>query len=104
MSNLDLSGLDFKEANLSGTNLPGTNLDVVWLMRANFSNANLTNGSLFAPLIYPGLEINLAERPNFAGVNLAGARVIARLNQVNLSGGNFARARMEVDRKNQPMA
>src|SRR5215472_1483845 len=57
LENLDLSKLDFKRANLSGANLfgakldgadftganlSGAKLDLAWIMRANFTNADLS--------------------------------------------------------------
>lgn len=118
LSGLDLSNTDFRQAdlsganlfgsklvgaNLAGTNLSGANLDGAWLMRANFAGANLANASLFGPVVYPTLEVSPTEAPNFAKANLSGARVIARLNRVDMRGSNLAGARMGVDMRNQPM-
>lgn len=118
LSGLDLSGLDFKQANLaganlfgaklvgadlSGANLAGARLDAAWIMRANFTKANLSKASMFGPVVYSGLEVRPAEAPTFAGADLSGARIIARLARVNLSGCNCAHAQMGVDMRNQPM-
>jgi uncharacterized protein YjbI with pentapeptide repeats len=118
LSGLDLSNIDFRQAdlsganlfgaklvgaNLAGTNLSGANLDAAWLMRASFAGANLANASIFGPVVYPTLEVSPAEAPNFAKANLSGARIIARLNRVDMRGSNLAGARMGVDMRNQPM-
>lgn len=118
LSGLDLSNIDFKGAdlsganlfgaklvgaNLSGANLSGATLDAAWIMRTNFKGANLAGASLFGPVVYPGLEVLPAEAPNFENADLSGARIIARLNRVNLRGINLAGARMGVDMRNQPM-
>jgi uncharacterized protein YjbI with pentapeptide repeats len=118
LSGLDLAGVDFGKAdlraanlfgaklvgsNLSGANLSDANLDAAWLMRANFSGANLARASLFGPVVYPTLAVAPEEAPNFENANLAGARIIARLNRVNLRGSDLSGARMGVDMRNQPM-
>jgi uncharacterized protein YjbI with pentapeptide repeats len=118
LSGLDLIGLDFRKAdlraanlfgaklvgaNLSGTDLTSATLDAAWLMRANFAGANLARASLFGPVVYPTLDVAPDEAPNFENANLAGARIIARLNRVNLRGSDLSGARMGVDMRNQPM-
>ncbi|HEX2116180.1 MAG TPA: pentapeptide repeat-containing protein [Alphaproteobacteria bacterium] len=118
LSGLDLTDLDFRRAdlrganlfgaklvgaNLSGADLSGANLDAAWLMRTNFAGANLASASLFGPVVYPTLDVTPANAPNFENANLAGARIVARLNRVNMRGSNLAGARMGVDMRNQPM-
>ena len=66
LSELDLSGLDFSHANLVHANLFGAKLvgakfigadleiarlDLAWIMRADFSGANLKNASMFGPVV-----------------------------------------------------
>jgi uncharacterized protein YjbI with pentapeptide repeats len=118
LENLDLSNLDFKRANLSGANLfgaklvgadlsganlPGAKLDLAWIMRANFTNADLSNASLLGLVVSSGLDISPAETPVFRGANFSGAHIIARLSRFDLSGANFANAKMGADTKNQSM-
>jgi uncharacterized protein YjbI with pentapeptide repeats len=118
LENLNLSDLDFKRANLSGANLfgaklvgadlsganlSGAKLDLAWIMRANFTNADLSNASLLGLVVSSGLDISLAEAPVFRGANFSGARIIARLSRFDLSGANFANAKMGADMKNQSM-
>jgi uncharacterized protein YjbI with pentapeptide repeats len=118
LENLDLSNLDFKRAdvsganlfgaklvgaNLSGANLSGAKLDLAWIMRANFTNADLSNASLLGLVVSSGLDISPAEAPVFRGANFSGARIIARLSRFDLSGANFANAKMGADMKNQSM-
>ncbi len=118
LENLDLSNVDFKQANLSGTNLfgaklvgadlsganlSGAKLDLAWIMRTNFTNADLSHASLLGLVVSSGLDISPAEAPVFRGANLSGAHIIARLSQFDLSGANFANARMGADMKNQSM-
>jgi uncharacterized protein YjbI with pentapeptide repeats len=118
LENLDLSNLDFKRAdvsganlfgaklvgaNLSGANLSEAKLDLAWIMRANFTNADLSNASLLGLVVSSGLDISPAEAPVFRGANFSGARIIARLSRFDLSGANFANAKMGADMKNQSM-
>ena len=118
LENLDLSNVDFKRANLSGanlfgaklvgadlsgTNLSGAKLDLAWIMRANFTNADLSNASLLGLVVSSGLDISPAEAPVFRGANFSGAHIIARLSRFDLSGANFANAKMGADMKNQSM-
>src|SRR5271169_615499 len=118
LEDLDLSNLDFKRANLSGTNLfgaklvgadlssanlSGAKLDLAWIMRANFTNADLSNASLLGLVVSSGLDISPAEAAVFRGANFSGARIIARLSRFDLSGANFANAKMGADMKNQSM-
>jgi uncharacterized protein YjbI with pentapeptide repeats len=118
LENLDLSNVDFKRANLSwanlfgaklvgaglsGANLSGAKLDLAWIMRANFTNADLSNASLLGLVVSSGLDILPAEAPVFRGANFSSARIIARLSQFDLSGANFANAKMGADMKNQSM-
>src|SRR5437667_12330018 len=80
LDNLDLSSLDFKRANLSGANLFGAKLDganlsganlsratldLAWIMRANFTGADLSNASLFGLVVSTGLDTSAAEAPLF---------------------------------------
>jgi uncharacterized protein YjbI with pentapeptide repeats len=118
LENLDLSNLDLRRANLSGANLfgakldsadlsganlSGAKLDLAWIMRANFTKADLSNASLFGLVVSSGLDISLAEAPTFKGANFSGARIIARLSRFDLSGADFTEARMGADMKNQSM-
>jgi len=118
LENLDLSNLDFKRANLaganlfgaklvgaalSGANLSGAKLDLAWIMRANFTNADLSNASLLGLVVSSGLDFSPAEAPVFRGANFSGAHIIARLSRFDLSGANFANAKMGADMKNQSM-
>jgi uncharacterized protein YjbI with pentapeptide repeats len=118
LENLDLSNLDFKQANLSGANLfgakltgadlsganlSGAKLDLAWIMRANFTNADLSNASLLGLVVSSGLDISPAEAAVFRGANFSGAHIIARLSRFDLSGANFANAKMGADMKNQSM-
>jgi uncharacterized protein YjbI with pentapeptide repeats len=118
LENLDLSDIDFRGANLSGANLFGVKLDgadlsganlsyakldLAWIMRANFTNTDLSNASLLGLVVSPGLDISLALAPTFKGANFSGARIIARLSQFDLTGANFTKAKMGADMKNQSM-
>src|SRR5258707_14883180 len=91
LERLDLSGVDFKGANLARTNLfgvklvganltgailSGAKLDLAWIMRANFTNADLSGASLQGLVVSYGLEIAPAEAPIFKGANSAGQRCV----------------------------
>jgi uncharacterized protein YjbI with pentapeptide repeats len=109
LSYLDLSDLDFKRANLSGanlygadlsrTNLTGVNLagaklDHTVIINTNFAGADLSNASLFDAVAFSTFEVKPSEAPNFAGANLSGALVAARLSRSNMRGANLANIRM----------
>ena len=58
------------------------------------------------PLVVVSLVIlggQVKERPNFAGANLSGVRMIADLPGVDLHGASLSRAKLGVDIKNQGM-
>ena len=65
--------------------------------------ANLSNASLFGPVVSSGLDTSPAEAPVFRSANFSGARVIARLSRFDLRGANFTDAKMGADMKNQSM-
>jgi uncharacterized protein YjbI with pentapeptide repeats len=94
----NLYGADLSRANLSGADLSGANLDHAVITRTNFSNANLSNARLFDAAAYSTLEASPSEAPNFAGVNLSGAQVLARLSGVDFHGANLAHVRMGMAR------
>jgi len=72
-------------------------------MRANFTNADLSNASLLGLVVSSGLENNMAEAPIFKGAKFAGAHIIARLSRFDLSGADFTGAKMAPDLRNQSM-
>ena len=113
LGDLDLSDLDFKHANLAGANLYGANLsranlsgtdlsgavlDHATITRTNFSNAKLANASLFDIAAFSSLEPAFAEAPNFAGADLSGTTIVARLTGTDLHGANLTRARLGAPR------
>jgi uncharacterized protein YjbI with pentapeptide repeats len=107
---LDLAGLDFKGAklahsdlfavdltgaNLRGADLSHTRLDRTVLIHADLAGANLTGATILRPTVYTDLEENLADAPNFAGANLEGIRVMAKMSGsdfhgADLTGANFS--------------
>ncbi len=80
----DFYGTDFTAAKLSGTDLTKTRLDRAVLIRADFSNANMTGATLLRPTIYADDKNTLSDAPIFAGANLTGISV-----QADMSGANF---------------
>lgn len=118
LENLDLSGLDLRGANLAGANLFGAkldgcnlgnanlshaNLNLAWVMRANFTYADLSDASVQGLVVASGLETNLAEAPIFRGANFSGARIVARFSRFDLRGANFTKAHLGADMRNQSM-
>ena len=98
LSDLDLSNVDFRRANLSGANLFATrlvssnlagaklvraNLNGAWLMGTQFADADLSDSSMLSLVILGG---QVKDRPNFAGANLSGVRMIADLPGADLHG------------------
>src|SRR6202162_3511964 len=115
LSDLDLSNIDFKRANLSGANLFATrlvssnlagaklaraNLNGAWLMGTNFAGADLSDSSMLSLVILGG---QVKEKPNFAGANLSGVRIVGDVRGAGLQGADLSRARLGVDIKNQGM-
>ena len=94
LEKLDLSKLNFTGAKLAGANLFGANmsdanftdadlsgatLDLAWVMRTNFTRAKLTKASLQGLVVSMGMETSAAQAPILPGVDLSGARIVARL-------------------------
>ncbi len=104
LTGLDLSGLDFRQAdlwgadlrraNLSHSNLSGLNLDLTVMVGANFEGADLSKVSIFAVSMM---------RCNLKNVDFSGSRVIANLDNSDLTGANLRNVRWGADMKNQPM-
>jgi uncharacterized protein YjbI with pentapeptide repeats len=118
LEKLDLSGFNFAGANLAGANLfgaklvdadftganlVGANLNLAWVIHANFTRANLAHASLQGLVVSTGLETSATQAPIFAGANLSGARITARLNYSDARGAKFTGASMGADIKNQSM-
>ena len=72
-------------------------------MRANFTDANLSNASLLGLVVASGLDYSPAEAPTFRGANFSGAHILARLGRFDLRGANFTGAKMGADMTNQSM-
>lgn len=107
LSSLDLSGLDFKRArlggadlfgvdlsgaNLTGTDLAGARLDRAVLTGTDFSGASLRGASLLRPTVYSSLGFDRREAPSFAGADLTGIRITARLDGAVSCGADLSRA------------
>jgi uncharacterized protein YjbI with pentapeptide repeats len=107
LRNLDLSGLDFKGAKLQGSNLFGADLrgadlsnadlrdahlDRVIIIGARFDAANLAGASMLRPSAFSSMSAQRTEAVSFAGADLHGARIFARLNGANLSKANLSGA------------
>lgn len=113
LSGLDLAGVDFagadlrnanlSDANLSDANLRGALMDLAWIMRTNFTGADLSGASPRAMVTSTGMEASVKEAANFSHAILTGARIIARLSFANLRFANFAGADMGVELHNQSM-
>src|SRR5579883_1831076 len=101
---LDLSDLDFKRAKLAGANLYGVDLSRSDLSGADLSGAdldhavitatNFSNANLYDIAAYSRLEPSSAEAPSFAGADLSGAELLARLTDVDLHGANLSGLRI----------
>jgi uncharacterized protein YjbI with pentapeptide repeats len=106
---LDLAGLDFKGAklahsdlfavdltgaNLRGADLSDTRLDRTVLIHADFAGANLSGASILRPTVYTDLEENLADAPSFAGANLQGIRVMAKMSGSDFHGADLTGANL----------
>src|SRR5437899_3362190 len=115
LSDLDLNDIDFKRANLSGANpfgarlvssnlagakLVRANLNGAWLMGTKFAGADLSGSTMLGLVILGG---TVKEKPNFAGANLSGVRLIADLPGTDLRGADLSRSKLGVDIRNQGM-
>ena len=78
-------------------------LDLAWVMRTNFTRANLTKASLQGLVVSMGMETSAAQAPILPGADLSGARIVARLSWANMQGAKFVDALMGADMKNQSM-
>ena len=113
LSNLDLSGANLANTNmravkldgtkLRGTNLSGAILNLAWVMRADFTGADLSRASMQGPVVAPGLELSVAHAPIFTRANFSGARVIARFSRFDLREADFSGAHLGADMRNQSM-
>src|SRR5471030_2016848 len=112
LSRLDLSGLDFSgadlagadltasdlsDANFSGSDLAGARLDLTVIIRADFGGADLRHASLVRPAVSSTMEAQATEAPRFAGANLEGAVIFARLTYADLGGARLVGARLGAD-------
>lgn len=92
ISHSDLFGVDFTNADLSGVDLSNSRLDRAVIIRANFSGAKLTGATLLRPTVHASFTYGLEDAPTFAGANLKGLRVMARLDGANFRGADLTRA------------
>jgi uncharacterized protein YjbI with pentapeptide repeats len=114
LGGLDLSDLDFRGANLAGANLTAADLTDADLSRSNlararldravvirtkFIGADLSRTSLVWLVAFSGLEVRSDEAPNFAGADLSGARIFARLSRSDLNRAHLANARLGSDER-----
>jgi uncharacterized protein YjbI with pentapeptide repeats len=95
LANSDLFGVDLTGANLRGADLSNTRLDRAVLIRADLAGANLSGATILRPTIYTDLEENLTDAPIFAGANLRGIRVMAKMSgadfhSADLTGANLS--------------
>ncbi len=106
---LDLAGLDFKGAklahsdlfavdltgaNLRGADLSHTRLDRTVLIHADLAGANLSGATILRPTVYTDLEENLKDAPSFAGANLQGIRVMAKMSGSDFHGADLTGANL----------
>jgi uncharacterized protein YjbI with pentapeptide repeats len=94
LSHSDLYAADFTGANLRGTDLSHTRLDRSVLIRADLSGANLSGATILRPTVYTDLGENLADAPRFAGANLAGIRVMAKMSGSDFHGADLTGANL----------
>jgi uncharacterized protein YjbI with pentapeptide repeats len=66
--------------------LAEANLDRTVIIRANFAGANLAKATMMAAVAYGTLDISSGPPPSFAGADLSGAHIVARLGRADLRG------------------
>lgn len=94
LQNVSFFGSDLRDAKLIGANLQDAYLNLARIEKADFSNANLTNVTMFQPIF---------DHTVFKGANLTNARVIGTLGKVDMSGAIIKNGRFGLDIGNQPM-
>ena len=94
LAHSDFFGTDFTGANLRGTDLSHTRLDRSVLIRTDLSGANLSGATILRPTVYTDLGENLADAPRFAGANLAGIRVMAKMSGSDFHGADLTGANL----------
>lgn len=92
MTGVDFYGTDITDADLSHTDLADTRLDRAVIIGTDFSYANLEGATIRLPTTFRDMKRNVREVATFAGANLNGARVLARLEGANFTGASLRKA------------
>ena len=92
LAHSDLFAVDLTGANLRGADLSNTRLDRAVLIHTDLAGANLSGATILRPTIYTDLEENLADAPSFAGANLRGIRVMAKMSGADFHGADLTGA------------
>jgi len=92
LTGADLYGTDLTGARLVGAKLPDTRLDRAVLIRTDLSKADLTGATLILISTYTTVHTQRAEAPIFREANLAGARVLARLEAADFRDADLSDA------------
>jgi uncharacterized protein YjbI with pentapeptide repeats len=108
LSGADLSDADLRGAKLVGAKLVGANLvraklNLAWIIRADFSDANLSGAILETLIVSAGMETQPDEAAKFVGANLSGAKVTARFSLDDMRGADLSHLRASADMRNQSM-
>ena len=94
LAHSDLFGVDLTGSNLRGADLSNTRLDRTVLIHTDLAGANLSGATILRPTVYTDLEENLADAPSFAGANLKGIRVMAKMSGADFHGADLTGANL----------
>ena len=78
-------------------------LNLAWIMRADFSHADLSQAILETLVASAGMETLPDEAAKFVGTNLSGAKVTARFSLDDMRGADLSHLKASVDMRNQSM-
>jgi uncharacterized protein YjbI with pentapeptide repeats len=78
-------------------------LNLAWIIRADFSYADLSGAVLETLIVSNGMETLPDEAARFVGANLSGAKVIARFSLDDMRGADLSHLRASADMRNQSM-
>ena len=83
--------------------MPRAKLNLAWIMRADFSHADLSQSILETLVASAGMETLPDEAAKFVGANLSGAKVTARFSLDDMHGADLSHLKASVDMRNQSM-
>lgn len=103
LSQANLHGVKLVGADLTGAKLAGADLTFAWIIRANFSHADLHGSTLQTVVTSRGMENTKDQAASFVGADLSGSHTTVHFSFDDMHGANFAHSDMTVVIANQSM-